>query len=28
VRLDGNHGRDGNRAACVRAALALILELA
>jgi nicotinamide-nucleotide amidase len=28
VRLDHDHGRDGNRAACVRAALNLILELA
>jgi PncC family amidohydrolase len=28
VRLDGDHGRDGNRAAAVRAALQLLLELA
>jgi PncC family amidohydrolase len=28
VRLDGDHGRDGNRAAAVQAALDLLLELA
>ncbi|HEY7927938.1 MAG TPA: CinA family protein [Candidatus Dormibacteraeota bacterium] len=28
VRLDGDHGRDGNRAAAVRAALQLLRELA
>ena len=27
VRLDGDHGREANRAACVRAALELIIEL-
>lgn len=27
VRLDGDHGRESNRAACVRSALALLLEL-
>ena len=27
IRLDGDHGREGNREACVRTALAVLLEL-